>query len=85
MGVAAICLSNAQPDVVTTINWVFTWAFPMFVLCIFALFWKRNATAAVITMFASWIGTMLWTTFGLQAALNAANIHGAYIYGTGGI
>ncbi len=79
VGVIAICLSNFQPQVVTTINWIFTWAFPMFVMCILGLFWKRSATATVITMFAAWVGIIIWTTFGLQARLGANAVHGAYI------
>ncbi|MCC8123135.1 MAG: sodium:solute symporter family protein [Oscillospiraceae bacterium] len=79
VGILAIALSNFQPTVVTTINWVFTWAFPMFIMVIIALFWKRSTPAAVITMFASWIGNVVWTTFGLQAALGATSVHGAYI------
>lgn len=79
VGILAICLSNAQPDVVSTINWVFTWAFPMFVLCIFGLFWKRSATAAVITMFASWICVFIWSTLGLQTKLGADTLHAAYV------
>lgn len=79
VGVLAIALSNFQPQVVPTINWVFTWAFPMFIMVIIALFWKRSTPAAIITMFASWIANVVWTTFGLQAALGATAIHGAYV------
>ena len=79
VGVAAICRSNFQPHVVHTINWIFTWAFPMFVMCIISLFWKRSALAAVITMFCAWVGIIVWTTFGLQTALGATAVHGAYV------
>ncbi|MDR1795916.1 MAG: sodium:solute symporter family protein [Clostridiales Family XIII bacterium] len=79
VGVAAICLSNFQPAVVSTINWIFTWAFPMFFMAIIGLFWKRSAKAAVITMFSSWAANVVWTTLGLQTALGADIIHGAYI------
>ena len=79
VGVAAICLCNFQPHVVNTINWIFTWAFPMFVMCIISLFWKRSALAAVITMFCAWAGIIIWTTFGLQTALGATAVHGAYV------
>lgn len=79
VGAVAIALSNFQPQVVPAINWVFTWAFPMFIMTVIGLFWKRSTVAAVITMFASWIANVAWTTFGLQAALGAEAFHGAYI------
>ncbi|MGL5511684.1 MAG: sodium:solute symporter family transporter, partial [Sporomusa sp.] len=79
VGVLAIVLSNFQPHVVTTINWVFTWAFPMFIMVIIGLFWKRSTKATVITMFASWIASAVWTTFGLQEYLGATAVHGAYV------
>lgn len=79
VGVLAVILSNSQPAVVPTINWIFTWAAPMFVMLIIGLCWKRNTPAAIITMFAAWIANMIWTTFGLQVALGATVVHGIYI------
>lgn len=79
VGVVAIALSNFQPQVVSAINWVFTWAFPMFIMVVIGLFWKRSTVAAVSTMFASWIANVIWTTLGLQTALGADAVHGAYI------
>ncbi|MDR1572174.1 MAG: sodium:solute symporter family protein [Clostridiales Family XIII bacterium] len=79
VGIIAIGLSNFQPQVVSTINWIFTWAFPIFVMTVIGLFWKRSTVAAVVTMFAAWVANIVWTTFGLQAALHAEIVHGAYI------
>ena len=79
VGILAISLSNFQPAVVPTINWIFIWASPMFVMAVIGLWWKRNANAAVITMFVAWIANMIWTTFGLQNRLGATAIHGVYV------
>lgn len=79
IGILAIVISNSQPAVVPTINWIFTWAAPLFTMMVIGLTWKRNTIAAVITFFAAWIANMIWTTFGLQASLGADTIHGVYI------
>jgi len=79
VGAIAVMMCNFQPQIVASINWIFTWAFPMFVMAVIGLFWKRSVPAAFITMFAAWVGNMVWTTFGLQAYLGAETVHGAYI------
>jgi SSS family solute:Na+ symporter len=79
IGIAAVVLCNSQPTVVTTINWIFTWAVPLFVMMVIGLTWKRNTVAVVITFFAAWITNMIWTTFGLQSRLGADTIHGVYV------
>lgn len=79
VGVLAIVLSNFQPTVVTTINWIFTWGVPMFVMLVIGLCWKRNTKAAVITYIVSWIANVLWITCGLQEKLGMANFHQVYL------
>ncbi len=79
VGVLAIVLSNFQPTVVTTINWIFTWGVPMFVMMVIGLCWKRNAKAAVITYAVSWIANILWVTCGLQEKLGWMNFHQVYL------
>jgi len=78
-GIIAIALSNFQPTVVTTINWIFTWAVPMFVMAIIGLWWKRNTKAAVITMIVSWIANVVYVTCGVQAALGSDTFHQVYL------
>lgn len=78
-GVIAIALSNFQPTVVTTINWIFTWAVPMFVMAILGLWWKRNTRAAVITMIVSWVANIVYVTCGIQTMLGADNFHQVYL------
>ncbi len=79
VGVAAIILSNFQPAVVTTINWIFTWAVPMFVTLVFGLCWKRNTRATVITCVISWIANVVWITCDLQGKLGMPNFHQVYL------
>ena len=79
VGVLAIILSNFQPSVVTTINWIFTWGVPMFVMMVIGLCWKRNTKAAVITYFVSWIANVVWITCGVQEKLGMMNFHQVYL------
>ena len=79
VGVLAIVLSNFQPTVVTTINWIFTWGVPMFVMMVIGLCWKRNTKAAVITYIVPWIANILWITCGLQDKLGMMNFHQVYL------
>lgn len=79
VGVLAIALSNFQPSVVTTINWIFTWACPMFVMLVIGLCWKRNTVAVWITYIVSWIANVVWITFDLQGALGMQNFHQVYL------
>ena len=79
VGVAAILLSNFQPTVVTTINWIFTWAVPIFITMIFGLCWRRNTKALVITCICSWVANVVWITFDLQGALGLPNFHQVYL------
>lgn len=79
VGIAAIILANFQPTVVTTINWIFTWAVPMFVGLVFGLCWKRNTRAFVITCIISWIANIVWITCDLQGALGMPNFHQVYL------
>lgn len=78
-GVIAIALSNFQPAVVTTINWIFTWAVPMFVMAVIGLWWKRNTKAALITMVISWIANVVYITCGVQAMLGSDTFHQVYL------
>ncbi len=78
-GLIAIGLSNFQPTVVTTINWIFTWAVPMFVMAVIGLWWKRNTKAAVITMVVSWIANVVYVTCGIQTILGSDNFHSVYL------
>lgn len=73
VGILAIVLCNFQPTVVTTINWIFTWGVPLFVMLVIGLCWKRNTTAAMITMFVSWIANIVWVICGLQERLGMDN------------
>ena len=73
VGILAIVLCNFQPAVVTTINWIFTWGVPLFVMLVIGLCWKRNTTAAMITMFVSWIANCFsdpWPCSDSRAAWN---------------
>lgn len=79
VGILAIILANFQPTVVTTINWIFTWGVPMFVMLVIGLCWRRNTTAAIITFFVSWIANILWVTCGLMEKLNMINFHQVYL------
>ena len=79
VGIAAIALSSFQPAVVTTINWIFTWGVPMFVMLVIGLCWKRNTKAAVITYIVSWIANVVWITCGLMEKLNMTNFHQVYL------
>ncbi|MCR5665848.1 MAG: sodium:solute symporter family protein [Eubacterium sp.] len=79
VGALAILLSTLQPQVVTTINWNFTWAVPMFISLIVGLCWKRNSKAFVITCVVSWIANVVWITCGLQEHLGMMNFHQAYL------
>lgn len=79
VGVAAILLSNLQPSVVTTINWNFTWAVPMFITMIFGLCWRRNTKAMVITCIVSWVANVVWRTFDLQGTLGLPTFHEVYL------
>lgn len=79
VGILAVALSNSQPAIVPTINWIFTWAAPLFAMLVIGLTWKRSTPAALITFFGAWIANMAWTTFGLQVKLGAMNIHGVYV------
>ena len=79
VGVLAIVLSNFQPTVVTTINWIFTWGVPMFVMMVIGLCWKRNTKAAVITYIVSWAANIIWITCGLQEKLGMMNFHQVYL------
>lgn len=79
VGILAIVLCNFQPTVVTTINWIFTWGVPLFVMLVIGLCWKRNTTAAMITMFVSWIANIVWVTCGLQERLGMVNFHQVYL------
>ncbi|HAD20381.1 MAG: sodium:solute symporter family protein [Lachnospiraceae bacterium] len=79
VGIAAIVLCQFQPTVVTTINWIFTWAVPIFTTLIFGLCWKRNTKAMVITCVVSWIANVVWITCGLQTALHMPNFHQVYL------
>ena len=84
VGILAIILSNFQPTVVTTINWIFTWGTPLFVMLVLGITWKRNTKAAIITFFVSWIVNIVWITCGLQDMLAAstpwvANFHQIYL------
>ena len=79
VGVLAIALSNFQPTVVTTINWIFTWGVPMFVMLVIGLCWKRNTKAAVITYVVSWVANIVWITCGLQERLGMGNFHQVYL------
>ncbi len=79
VGIAAIALSSFQPSVVTTINWIFTWAVPMFVTLVFGLCWRRNTKAMVITCILSWIANVLWITCDLQTYFNMPNFHQVYL------
>ena len=78
-GIIAIALSNFQPAVVTTINWIFTWAVPMFVMAVIGLWWKRNTKAAVITMIVSWVANVVYVTCGVQALLGSDTFHQVYL------
>lgn len=79
VGVLAIALSNFQPSVVTTINWIFTWACPMFVMLVIGLCWKRNTKAVWVTYFVSWIANIVWITFDLQGKMGMPNFHQVYL------
>ena len=79
VGIAAIALSSFQPAVVTTINWIFTWGVPMFVMLVIGLCWKRNTMAAVITYIVSWIANVVWITCGLMEKLDMTNFHQVYL------
>ena len=79
VGILAIVLCNFQPTVVTTINWIFTWGVPLFVMLVIGLCWKRNTTATMITMFVSWIANIVWVTCGLQERLGMVNFHQVYL------
>lgn len=79
VGILAIILSNFQPTVVTTINWIFTWGVPMFVMLVIGLCWKRNTMAAIVTFFVSWIANIVWVTCGLMETLNLPNFHQVYL------
>lgn len=79
VGVLAIALSTFQPTVVTTINWIFTWGCPLFVMLVIGLVWKRNTKAMVITCFVSWIANVVWITCGVQEMLGMVNFHQVYL------
>ena len=76
---AMTSLCSFQPAVVTTINWIFTWGVPMFVMLVIGLCWKRNTKAAVITYIVSWIANVIWVTCGLMDKLEMTNFHQVYL------
>ncbi|MCI8993504.1 MAG: sodium:solute symporter family protein [Eubacterium sp.] len=79
VGVLAICLANFQPTVVTTINWIFTWGVPLFVMMVIGLCWKRSTPAAIITFFVSWIANIIWITGGVMEKTGMTNFHQVYL------
>lgn len=79
VGVLAIVLSSFQPTVVTTINWIFTWNVPFFIMLIVGICWKRNTKATVITCIVSWIANIVWVTLDLQTTLGMSNFHQVYL------
>lgn len=79
VGIMAIALSNLQPTVVTTINWIFTWNVPLFIMLIIGICWKRNTKAFLITAFVSWIANIVWITLDLQTILGMSNFHQVYL------
>ncbi|MDR1068255.1 MAG: hypothetical protein LBL36_03290, partial [Clostridiales Family XIII bacterium] len=59
--IVAVLATLNKPEIINGANWAFAWLAPIFWNVIFALFWKRNSTAALIVFIVSWLLVILWT------------------------
>jgi SSS family solute:Na+ symporter len=59
--VGAIVATSFMPAIINGANWAFAWLCPIFFNVIYALFWKRNNTAAATVFVVSWALVLLWT------------------------
>ncbi|MBF7097251.1 sodium:solute symporter family protein [Alkalibacter sp. M17DMB] len=76
LSVIAIAVTvSFQPDVITAINWIFSWMIPVFSISIIGLFWKRSEAAALITMFLCWALNCLWSMTSFPTIIGMDNVH----------
>lgn len=78
-GVLAIFVCLLQPPIMGAINWVFSMLFPCSVHIFIGLLWKRSTKAMVVTTAIVVAINLIYTTFGLQDALNLSLLHVNYL------
>ena len=74
MGVAAFL-----PPILAAMNWLFSWLVPIFWVVVFGLTWKRNSTAAVVTLVTAWVANTLWSFTSLPEMMGMANVISPYV------
>lgn len=78
-GVLAIVVCLLKPNIISAINWTFSMLFPCSVFIFIGLLWKRSTKAMALTTVITIVINLIYSTFGLQAALGWTLIHVNYI------
>jgi SSS family solute:Na+ symporter len=68
-GIAAFVPAYSLPNILFTGIFGFGLGIPAFVMMALGLFWKRNATAAAITMWVTFLASFVWEFTSLRAAV----------------
>lgn len=79
LAILALIPAASLPPIVAAILWLFSWTVPIFWFVVFGLFWKRSASAALVTILLSWIITCLWSFTSLPQALGLEKVHNVYV------
>jgi SSS family solute:Na+ symporter len=77
LALIAVSVAAFLPPILAAMTWLFSWLVPVFWVVVFGLFWKRDSTVAISTLFAAWTVNSAWsftslpTMLGLPADANA--------------
>jgi SSS family solute:Na+ symporter len=79
LAVIAMAVASYLPPILASMNWLFSWLVPIFWVVVFGFVWKRNTTAAILTLVSAWLANSVWSFTALPEALNMVGTPNAYV------
>ena len=79
LGVIAMAVASYLPPILASMNWLFSWLVPIFWVVVFGFIWKRNTTAAGLTLVSAWLANSAWSFTPLPSIMDMVGTPNAYV------